>query len=76
MCPCKYETRLPEKSYLQEMYIILLLYTHCFPKDFKYILDLYITTNFGVKTRDLESEFIVQKSEAIKCAVIKGLTKK
>lgn len=57
------------------MYIILLLYIHCFLKDIKCILDVYITTNFGVKTQDLVSECIVQKPEAIKCAVIKGAIK-
>lgn len=57
------------------MYLILLLYIHCFLKDIKCILDIYITTNFHVKTQDLVSEFIVQKPEAIKCTVIKGAIK-
>lgn len=48
------------------------MYTHCSLKDFKCILDIYITTNFGVKTQDLVLEFIFQKPEAIKCTVIKG----
>lgn len=53
------------------MYSILLLHTYCFLKDFIYIWDIYITTNFGVKTQDLVAELIFQKPEGIKCSVIK-----
>lgn len=42
-----------------------------FLKDFKCTLDIYITTDFGVKTQDLLLECTVHKPEAIKHSVIK-----
>lgn len=57
------------------MYIlILLIATYLFfLKDFKCILDIYITTNFSVNTQDLALECAVHKPEAIKHSIIKVL---
>lgn len=57
------------------MYIIIYwqLHIHFFLKDFQYILDIYITTNYGVKIQDLVSEFITHKPEVIRCSLAKVL---